>query len=131
MAAHQVAVAEFLHQPLSPIANYCPKQARPGANYKHSQELLKQFKARYPKVSTKSGLMVGLGETDEEILEFMRNLCVHNVEILTIAYHLPMSRYVPPETLTIYETDAYKMWSSASPDIKARQSHGRFMATSN
>ena len=92
------------------------KQARPGADYKHSLEFLKQFKARYPKVSTKSGLMVGLGETDEEILDVMRDLRAHDVEMLTIGqylaptgHHLPVSRYVPPETFKMYEAEAYKM----------------------
>ena len=77
------------------------KQARPGADYAHSLEFLKQFKARYPQVSTKSGLMVGLGETDEEILDVMRDLRAHDVEMLTIGqylapsgHHLPVSRYV-------------------------------------
>jgi lipoic acid synthetase len=86
------------------------KQARPGADYKHSLEFLKQFKARYPKVSTKSGLMVGLGETDEEILEVMRDLRAHDVEMLTIGqylapsgHHLPVSRYVHPDTFKMFE----------------------------
>jgi lipoic acid synthetase len=60
------------------------KQARPGADYAHSLLLLRQFKTRNPKVSTKSGLMVGLGETDEEILDVMRDLRTHDVEMLTI-----------------------------------------------
>ena len=92
------------------------KQARPGADYKHSLEFLKQFKARYPKVSTKSGLMVGLGETDEEILEVMRDLRAHDVEMLTIGqylapsgHHLPVTRYVHPDIFKMYEEEAKKM----------------------
>ena len=92
------------------------KQARPGADYKHSLEFLKQFKARYPKVSTKSGLMVGLGETDDEILEVMRDLRAHDVEMLTIGqylaptgHHLPVSRYVHPDVFKMYEEEAKKM----------------------
>jgi lipoic acid synthetase len=79
------------------------RQARPGANYAHSLELLRQFRARVPDVPTKSGLMLGLGETDEEILEVMRDLRRHEVQMITIgqylapsAHHLPVRRYVPP-----------------------------------
>ncbi len=97
------------------------KQARPGADYAHSLEFLKQFKARYPQVSTKSGLMVGLGETDEEILDVMRDLRAHGVEMLTIGqylapsnHHLPVVRYVPPETFAMYEAEALKMGFSGA-----------------
>src|SRR4029079_12805137 len=57
------------------------KQARPGSDYAHSLRLLKDFKARFPDVPTKSGLMVGLGETDEEILQVMRDLREHDVDM--------------------------------------------------
>ena len=92
------------------------KQARPGADYAHSLEFLKQFKARYPDVKTKSGLMVGLGETDEEILDVMRDLRAHDVEMLTIGqylapsgHHLPVTRYVHPDTFKMFEEEAKKM----------------------
>jgi len=92
------------------------KQARPGADYAHSLEFLRQFKQRYPHVPTKSGLMVGLGETDEEILQVMRDLRAHGVEMLTIgqylapsAHHLPVMRYVHPDTFKMYEEEAKKM----------------------
>ena len=97
------------------------KQARPGADYTHSLELMKQFKARYPNVKTKSGVMVGLGETDEEILDVMRDLRAHNVEMLTIGqylapsgHHLPVSRYVHPDTFKMYEEEALKMGFSGA-----------------
>ena len=97
------------------------KQARPGADYAHSLALMKQFKARYPQVKTKSGLMVGLGETDEEILDVMRDLRAHNVEMLTIGqylapsgHHLPVSRYVHPDTFKMYEEEAKKMGFSGA-----------------
>ncbi|MEY3864480.1 MAG: lipoyl synthase, partial [Pseudomonadota bacterium] len=77
------------------------KEARPGSDYMHSLKLLKDFKARYPHVSTKSGLMVGLGETDEEILEVMKDMREHDIDMLTIGqylapsgHHLPVRRYV-------------------------------------
>lgn len=79
------------------------KQARPGADYAHSLMLLSEFKRRFPRIPTKSGLMVGLGETDQEIVEVMRDLRAHSVEMLTIgqylqpsAHHLPVARYVEP-----------------------------------
>jgi lipoic acid synthetase len=90
--------------------------ARPGADYEHSLKLLKEFKARFPQVTTKSGLMVGLGETDEEVLEVMRDLRAHDVEMLTIGQylqpsdgHLPVLRYVPPETFKMFELAAKEM----------------------
>jgi lipoic acid synthetase len=92
------------------------KQARPGADYAHSLQLLQQFKARNPAVSTKSGLMVGLGEEDDEILAVMRDLRSHDVEMLTIGqylapsgHHLPVLRYVAPETFTLFERAAANM----------------------
>ncbi|WP_020205366.1 MULTISPECIES: lipoyl synthase [Cupriavidus] len=92
------------------------KQARPGADYAHSLKLLQEFKRRNPTVATKSGLMVGLGETDEEILEVMRDMRAHDIDMLTIGqylapsgHHLPVMRYVHPDTFKMFEDEAYKM----------------------
>src|SRR5881392_1996337 len=60
------------------------RQARPGGDYAHSLDLLRQFKRLHPALPTKSGLMVGLGETDDEILAVMRDLRAHDVDMLTI-----------------------------------------------
>jgi lipoic acid synthetase len=80
------------------------RQARPGADYAHSLALLKVFKEQHPTLLTKSGLMLGLGETDAEVLEVMRDLRQHAVDMLTIgqylqprAGNLPVLRYVSPE----------------------------------
>jgi lipoic acid synthetase len=88
----------------------------PGADYAHSLAFMKGFKARYPQVPTKSGLMVGLGETDDEILEVLRDLRANDVEMLTIgqylapsSHHLPVARYVHPETFKMYEQEALAM----------------------
>ncbi len=79
------------------------RQARPGADYAHSLRLLAEFRAQRPDVPTKSGLMLGLGETDEEIIAVMRDLRAHQVDMLTIGqylqpseHHLPVERYAPP-----------------------------------
>jgi lipoyl synthase len=92
------------------------KQARPGSDYAHSLKLLKDFKAQHPNVPTKSGLMVGLGETNEEILEVMRDLRSHNVDMLTIGqylqpsqHHLPVLRYVTPDEFAMFEREAVAM----------------------
>ena len=92
------------------------KQARPGSDYAHSLKLLKDFKAVHPDVPTKSGLMLGLGETDEEIIEVMKDLRAHNVDMLTLgqylqpsAHHLAVERYVPPERFKWFEQQANSM----------------------
>jgi lipoyl synthase len=92
------------------------KQARPGADYAHSLLLLSEFKVRFPAIATKSGLMVGLGETDDEILEVMRDMRAHNIDMLTIGqylapsgHHLPVQRYVHPDMFKEFEREAYAM----------------------
>ncbi|MDR1968491.1 MAG: lipoyl synthase [Burkholderiaceae bacterium] len=92
------------------------REARPGADYAFSLNLLKKFKALHPGVPTKSGLMVGLGETDEEILQVMRDLRAHGVEMLTIGQylapssaHIPVRRYVHPDTFALFEREARAM----------------------
>jgi lipoic acid synthetase len=92
------------------------RQARPGSDYQHSLKLLSEFKARHPKVATKSGLMVGLGETNEEIVEVMRDLRAHNVDMLTVGqylqpskHHLPVTRYVHPDEFRALEAEATKL----------------------
>ncbi|MGB4246634.1 MAG: lipoyl synthase [Pseudohongiellaceae bacterium] len=80
------------------------RQARPGADYKWSLELLRLYKERVPSVMTKSGLMLGLGETKEEVMEVMRDLKAHNVDMVTLGQylqpsrnHLAVSRFVHPD----------------------------------
>ncbi len=86
------------------------REARPGASYAHSLELLAAFKTRRPEVLTKSGLMLGLGETDDEVLEVMRDLRAHAVDMLTVgqylqprAGNLPVRRYVTPAIFSRFE----------------------------
>ncbi|MDO9611804.1 MAG: lipoyl synthase [Serpentinimonas sp.] len=92
------------------------KEARPGSDYAFSLQLLQKFKARQPHIPTKSGLMLGLGETDEEILAVMQDLRAHGVSMLTIgqylapsSHHLPVRRYVHPDTFKMFELQAQAM----------------------
>lgn len=92
------------------------RQARPGADYHNSLRLLKEFKARHPELPTKSGLMLGVGETDEEILEVMRDMRNHNVDMLTLgqylqpsAHHLPVQRFADPTLFKMFERKAQEM----------------------
>jgi len=92
------------------------KRARPGARYQHSLTLLKDFKKQMPLIPTKSGLMLGLGETNEEILEVMRDLRKHGVDMLTLGqylqptpYHLPVERYVPLIEFATLKKEAEKL----------------------
>ncbi len=80
------------------------RSVRPGANYQWSLNLLKSFKQMHPDIPTKSGLMMGLGESKEEIIEVLKDLRSHGVTMLTLGqylapsqHHLPVMRYVPPE----------------------------------
>jgi lipoic acid synthetase len=92
------------------------RKARPGSDYSHSLALLREFKRRVPGVPTKSGLMVGLGETDEEIVATMRDMRAHAIDMLTIGQylqpsrdHLPVERYVHPDTFAMLEREAIAM----------------------
>ncbi len=92
------------------------RQARPGGDYRHSLTFLQAFKRAAPSVPTKSGLMVGLGETDEEILQVMRDLRAHGVDMLTLGqylqpspHHLAVERYVHPEVFRMFEREAAAM----------------------
>jgi lipoic acid synthetase len=92
---------------------------------------LKDFKARFPHVTTKSGLMLGLGETDEEVLQAMRDLREHDVEMLTLGQylqpsdgHLPVLRYVHPDIFKMFEQAALDMgFSHAACGAMVRSSY--------
>ena len=91
-------------------------QCRPGSDYAHSLKLLQEFKRRHPAIPTKSGLMLGLGETDEEIIAVMQDLRAHDVDMLTIGqylapsgHHLPVMRYVHPDIFKRFAAEAAKM----------------------
>ena len=115
------------------------RQARPGADYGNSLRLLQDFKTRFPHIPTKSGLMVGLGETDDEILSVMRDLRAHGVDMLTIGqylqptpHHLPVLRYVEPAVFDTYAARARELGfthAACGPLVRSsyhadRQAHG-------
>ncbi|MCE9633077.1 MAG: lipoyl synthase [Methylophilales bacterium] len=115
------------------------KQARPGADYAHSLKLLADFRAAHPQVPTKSGLMLGLGETDDEILEVMRDLRSHQVEMLTLGqylqpspHHLPVQRFVDPARFSFFEKQAHAIGfthAACGPMVRSsyhadQQAHG-------
>jgi lipoyl synthase len=107
------------------------KQARPGSDYQFSLNLLKKFKAMHPDVPTKSGIMVGLGETDEEILQVMADMRAHDIDMITIGqylapsgHHLPVARYVHPDTFRMFERKAVEMgFSHAAVGAMVRSSY--------
>lgn len=107
------------------------KQVRPGADYLHSLSLLKEFKSRNPDIPTKSGLMLGVGETNEEIIQVMRDMRTAGVEMLTLGqylqpteHHLPVARYVEPEQFRLFEGLAYELgFSQATCGPMVRSSY--------
>jgi lipoic acid synthetase len=107
------------------------RQARPGSDYAHSLKLLQEFKKRVPNVPTKSGLMVGLGEEDDEIIQVMRDLRAHDVDMLTIGqylapstHHFPVQRYVHPDSFVRFEREAKELgFSHAASGPLVRSSY--------
>lgn len=92
------------------------EEARPGADYQASLDLLQRFKESNPEVITKSGLMVGLGETMDELLQVMQDLRAHQVDMLTVGqylqpseYHLAVKKYWTPEEFMQIEQAGYAM----------------------
>jgi lipoyl synthase len=107
------------------------KEVRPGSDYAYSLNLLKQFKEFAPNIPTKSGIMVGLGETDDEVLQVMRDMREHHIDMLTIgqylapsSHHLPVRRYVTPETFKVFEQHAQALgFSHAAVGPMVRSSY--------
>lgn len=92
------------------------RAARPGSDFEWSLDLLERFKQRVPHVPTKSGLMLGLGETDEEVIEVMQRMREHHIDMLTLGQylspsrdHMPVQRYVHPDTFAWFAEEGMKM----------------------
>lgn len=105
--------------------------ARPGASYEGSLALLKAFSEQNPHIPTKSGLMLGLGETDEEVMEVLRDLRLHKVDRVTIGQylapskaHLPVRRYVSPQNFDLWRQRALEMgFKTAHAGVFVRSSY--------
>ncbi len=113
------------------------RQVRPGADYAWSLKLLKEFRLAHPSVPTKSGLMLGVGETFDEVVEVMRDLRAHGCDMLTIGqylqpsrYHLPVSRYVDPKEFEQYRMLGEEMgfYSVASGPLVRSSYHADLQA---
>jgi lipoic acid synthetase len=130
LAILQAAPPDVMNHNLETIPRLY-KEARPGSDYAFSLNLLKKFKALHPGVPTKSGIMVGLGETDDEILQTMRDMREHDIDMLTIGQylapstsHLPVRRYVHPDTFKMFEQQAHAMgFSHAAVGAMVRSSY--------
>lgn len=92
------------------------KQVRPGSDYVESLKLIQAFKARFPHIPTKSGIMLGLGETNDQVLDTLADLRAYDCDMLTLGqylqpsrYHMPVSRYVTPEEFAMLGDAARKM----------------------
>ena len=91
------------------------KEARPGSDYAYSLNLLNDFKARHPDVPTKSGLMLGLGETKEEVFQAMDDLVAHGLDVLTLGQYLQPTKmhhevieWIHPDTFAMYKEEGLK-----------------------
>jgi len=94
---------------LETVPSLYPK-VRPGANYHHSLQLLDRFKEKHPQVKTKSGLMLGVGETKQQVINVLKDLRLHHVEMLTLGqylqpsrHHLAVEEYITPEQFKQYK----------------------------
>lgn len=92
------------------------KSSRPGSDFEWSLDLLQKFKQLVPHVPTKSGLMLGLGETDDEVIEVMQRMREHDIDMLTLGQylqpsrnHLPVQRFVHPDTFAWFAEEGAKM----------------------
>ena len=117
------------------------KQCRPGSDYQWSLDLLKRFKQKQPDIPTKSGLMLGLGETVDEVIDVMRDMRDHDVDMLTLGqylqpskHHLPVMRYVDPDEFDMLYQAAMQMGFThvaSGPMVRSSyhadlQAHGEF-----
>jgi lipoic acid synthetase len=113
---------------LETVPSLYPK-ARPGANYLHSLQLLKQFKIKHPQIKTKSGLMLGLGESEDELIQVLTDMRKHNVDMLTLGqylqpskHHLKIEKFIHPDDFNRYKDIALELGFSqvaSSPMVRS------------
>ena len=108
---------DVLNHNIETVPRLYPR-VRPGGIYNRSLELLRKVRESWPKVYSKSGLMVGLGETDDEVIQVLSDLKRHNVDIVTIGQylspglnHLPVDRFVTPEQFENYKEEGQNKYS--------------------
>ena len=113
---------------LETVPSLYPK-VRPGADYQHSLQLLDRFKEKHPQVKTKSGLMLGVGETKQQVINVLKDLRLHHVEMLTLGqylqpsrHHLAVEEYITPEQFQQYKEIADNLGFSqvaSSPMVRS------------
>ena len=132
----QTKIDVFNHN-LETVPSLYPK-VRPGANYQHSLNLLKQFKIQNPSVTTKSGIMLGVGESEKQILGVLTDMRKHNVDMLTLGqylqpskHHLKVEKYIHPDKFDEYKKIALDMgFSQVASGAMVRSSyHADLQAT--
>lgn len=113
------ALPDVFNHNIETVPRFYP-YARPGADYAHSLDVLASFKKKHPSIPTKSGFMVGLGESDDDICGLLDDLRGHHVDRVTMGqylaptpHHLPVQRYVPPESFAHYKKIALKIGFTA------------------
>ena len=111
----QTCPPDVFNHNLETVPSLYPK-VRPGASYEHSLQLLNSFKQQHPNVSTKSGLMLGVGENEQQVLDVLSDLRAHQVDMLTLGqylqpskHHLAVESYITPEQFDHYKTLAMNM----------------------
>jgi len=115
---------------LETVPSLYPK-VRPGADYQHSLQLLDRFKEKHPQVKTKSGLMLGVGETKQQVINVLKDLRLHHVEMLTLGqylqpsrHHLAVEEYITPEQFQQYKEIADNLgFSQAASGPMVRSSY--------
>jgi lipoic acid synthetase len=115
LSALETCPPNVFNHNLETVPSLYPK-VRPGASYEHSLKLLQSFKQQHPEVTTKSGLMLGVGESKQQVLDVLSDLRTHNVDMLTLGqylqpskYHLAVEAYISPEQFQEYKTIATEM----------------------
>ncbi len=106
---------DIFNHNLETVPSLYPK-VRPGADYVHSLNLLQTFKRNHPHVITKSGLMLGVGERESEVIAVLKDLRAHQVDMLTLGqylqpskHHLAVEAYISPEQFEAYKTIALEL----------------------
>jgi len=140
LSALQLALPDVFNHNLETVPRLY-KQARPGADYRWSLKLIRDFKKANKDIPAKSGLMLGLGEDLNEVREVMHDLREHDCDMLTLGqylqpskHHLPVIRYVTPSEFNLLREDALKMGFSSvasGPMIRSSYHADRYSARVN